>query len=117
MSFSFADKAYEQAIRRFKIVEVNVGTVQAMEAERAKWAGEQRKQGRGKGGDKASKAEAERSRAREIAEAEEAVARCALLPSLPHHTNAHEASKISNVQAPFILPHVMHLDCNSCGSQ
>ncbi|BDA46316.1 probable Bromodomain adjacent to zinc finger domain protein 1A at N-terminal half [Coccomyxa sp. Obi] len=48
---------------------------QAMEAERAKWAGEQRKQSKGKGGDKASKAEAERSRAREIAEAEEAVAR------------------------------------------
>lgn len=63
-----------------------------MEAERAKWAGEQRKQGKGKGGDKAAKAEAERSRAREIAEAEEAVARCALLPSPPHHTRVMRIS-------------------------
>ena len=75
--------------------------VQAIEAERAKWAGEQRKQGKGKGGDKASKAEAERARAREIAEAEEAVARCTLLTSPPHCTGDHYLSRIRDDESLF----------------
>lgn len=49
--------------------------VQRLDGERAKWAGEQKRKGKGKG-DKGAKADAERARARELAEAEEAVARC-----------------------------------------